>query len=228
MNAIIFGPEPPKIGFTQLPSGGITFRVENKRTIHFINSQENITWKDLLPDIELFEWYQSTPGKLDAVFDNLVKEFVGLTGSEIEHKFFDDYVGACRIAVQESIGETSVWNLPALIPQVWVNWIAYDSKDHTRAQRAQREPFRIDFMMKDSEIDKDFIIFEIDGASHFGGYSSEPQVSMMAYTEHLRKDRWLRQQGWQVIRTSNLEVQEYTVFNDFFHELTGKYICMPW
>jgi len=45
-----------------------------------------------------------------------------------------------------------------------------------------------------------------------------------AYTQHIKKDRWLRKQGWKVYRITNKEIEEYESFDNFFYELLGKYI----
>jgi len=34
-----------------------------------------------------------------------------------------------------------------MIPQAWVNWIHYDSKDKERAEKVEREAFRVDFLI---------------------------------------------------------------------------------
>ena len=58
------------------------------------------------------------------------------------------------------------------------------------------------------------IIIAIDGASHFSEIFDIDQKtgrlklegSMEKYTEHLKKDRWLRREGYEVWRFSDLEV----------------------
>ncbi|MCB9420847.1 MAG: DUF559 domain-containing protein [Ardenticatenaceae bacterium] len=215
MKVIIYGKERPKIGFTQSPEGSITFSIENDTKIQFESEVDDITWLDMFRA----EWklYDKSESKQVEIFDQFIQEIANLTTTSSERKFFLGYVQECKVSSDEQ--NISIWNYPALIPQAWVNWIHYDPKDEDRAKRAQKEPFRVDFMLKDSDLCPDFVIFEIDGSSHFG--------SMEGYTEHLRKDRWLRKQGWKVIRVSNLEVDQYISFNLFFAELTGKYVSLP-
>jgi len=58
------------------------------------------------------------------------------------------------------------------------------------------------------------IVIEVDGSSHFSEILDiDPQSdrikfepSLEKYTEHLKKDRWLRKQGWEVWRFSDLEL----------------------
>ncbi len=105
----------------------------------------------------------------------------------------------------------ALWQ-PALIPQTRVNWLHYSPHDPKRAQRAKLEPFWVDFTLY---WEHRKIIIEIDGSSHFseifdidgtGRIRYEP--SMGKYTEHLRKDRWLRSKGWEVWRFSEDEMLE--------------------
>lgn len=174
-------------------------------------------------------------------FELLADHLAGMTQSKYEEKFLEMYVSYCldRAAPRRSrvnwpngslqipddleIGREEwlkrpdmahLWQLPALIPQVWVNWIHYDPKDRERAERVQEEPFRVDFLYVDDSLHDSPVIIEIDGMTHFGAYGVNQageeyfEPSMEEYTRHLRKDRWLRAQGWHVVRISNLEVEE--------------------
>lgn len=179
MNVIVYGPDKPKIGFQQAPDGSITFKIENDLIIEFEPKQEIITWKDLFPRPYLL--HSKNKDEQEEIFKNFINDkVIGLVGSSSERKFFMDYVKSCIADVYYG----GIWDKPALIPQVWVNWIHYDPKDADRAERAQKEPFRVDFMLKDNDINSNLIIFEVDGSSHFANEE--------AYTKHLQKDRWLR------------------------------------
>lgn len=123
------------------------------------------------------------------------KDILPLVQTKSENRFFRFYERLCR---DQSDTYEDLWHQPALIPQVWVNWIHYDSKSKERAERAQKEAFRVDFLLRTNDTGE-FVVIEIDGSSHFGGQSfvgSSGQVmfeaSMDAYTRHLRKDRFVR------------------------------------
>ncbi len=79
--------------------------------------------------------------------------------------------------------------------------------------------------MKDNRLHQNLIIIEIDGASHYSNGIDKP--SMEVYTEHLRKDRWLRNQGWAIYRVSN-NVKHNDKVNEseieFMLYLTGTFI----
>ena len=141
-------------------------------------------------------------------YKEMLNELRELLATDAERKFFDLYVEMCSEEYED------LRDAPALIPQVWVNWIHYDPKSRERAERVQSEAFRVDFVLRTNETGG-FVVIEIDGSSHFGGRSFISdngkltfEASMEAYTKHLRKDRWLRKQGWRVIRLSNAEVEE--------------------
>ncbi len=225
MNFLIYGNDRPKIGFVQKPDGGISFKIENDLKLRFKPDQYTISWKDAYPYSYRFGnmFGSPTEDKHDRdVFDSFTGELAELAGSEVERAFFDEYASACWSNYDEP------WSAPALIPQVWVNWIHYDPQDKKRAERAQREPFRVDFVMKDGRVARHPIIIEIDGASHFGHYSVDQvgktvlNASMNSYTEHLRKDRWLRKNGWQVYRVSSQEVEEAKSISKLFQDLFSR------
>ena len=162
------------------------------------------------------------------LFEDLYYHLEGMVGSPYEAKLLRLYVEE-RFSMAGPLEEllnldherddseyrmNVVWNSPALIPQVWVNWIHHDPEDKERAQTRQQEPFRVDFLLVDDRLSEQPTIIEVDGMTHFGYWGTneagEPsfEPSLEDYTEHLRKDRWLRNQGWNVVRISNQEVEE--------------------
>jgi very-short-patch-repair endonuclease len=175
----------------------------------------------------------------------LVNHLLDMAGSEYERAFFQMFVNhsvyrATPLGTDREKSEDpptpnmkSLWNETALIPQVWVNWIHYDSKSKERADRLKEEPFRVDFLLIDESIHKSPVIFEIDGMSHFGDWKTNQvgekvfDPSLEEYTRHLRKDRWLRNHGWHVVRISNREVEKFegrvdnTGFRDLLKGLVG-------
>lgn len=208
MKTIVFGPEIPRISFRQSPDGSISFNIENEFKINLIKKeQKNINWRDLLDlsNYELIRKILSFHDPDEVKFQKLTDAFFQLTDTEAEKIFFSNYVADCKA--------NDLLDTPALIPQVWVNWLHYDSKDLTRAERARKEPFRVDFVIKDENVSEDLAVVEIDGSSHFS--------SMDVYTQHVRKDRWLRSQGWKVYRITNQEIEECEDFTHFFYEIFG-------
>ncbi|MCS3708097.1 very-short-patch-repair endonuclease [Salinibacter ruber] len=153
------------------------------------------------------------------LFRALIKHLSKLLQSEPERKFLRLYSKHCVEQAEYSTFEESsglnpvdLWNQTALIPQAWVNWIDNGS---TRSERSDFEPFRIDFLLSpDDTVSPNLSVVEIDGVGHFArselDTAGEKQYTpaMDKYTEHVRKDRWLRKQGYDVVRFSTQEVRE--------------------
>lgn len=156
-----------------------------------------------------------------------MKECLGrLCQSKGERSFLEAYFTFCETDnLSRKRKGHDLGRCPALIPQVWLNWIHYDPRNKERAARTKREPFRVDFVMLDKGRK---LVFEIDGQSHFSELVDVDQssglisweASMAKYTEHLKKDRWLRSHGWEVWRFSDLEVfNEQSDFREEFESI---------
>lgn len=122
--------------------------------------------------------------------------------------------------------------LPALIPHVYVNW-NFSKKEREKIEK----PFIVDFIFKSSAFGtNEIVVVEIDGLSHYNIYDSERkknELSEDVYAEHLKKDRWLRKQGFKVFRIGNSEIKTITsspekdkldIFHDFFTEVFGEIV----
>jgi len=154
----------------------------------------------------------------------LLRESLGrLCQTKGEHAFLEAYFAFCETdSLSQKRNGYGLCSCPALIPQVWLNWIYYDPRNKERAARTKREPFRVDFVMSDKGRK---LVFEIDGESHFSELVDVDQssgrikldASMATYTEHLKKDRWLRSHGWEVWRFSDLEAcdEQYDFRKEF-------------
>lgn len=240
MNIVLYGPTPPKINFTQSPEKGVMFEISNSHQIMLKPGQRELVWDDIIGQgTEVFGYaidhgwdYHNPPPQEEEnkIFREATKcllqdKLLNLIEAETEKKFFSYYLELCYCDnVSYLPYKKELRSYPALIPQVWVNWIHYDPKDDERAKKAQKQPFRVDFLMMASKLGAVPVVFEIDGPSHFGAFDTQPQVAIDKYTAHLQKDRWLRKQGWNVVRVSNAEVQECMTLNDFrefFSDISG-------
>lgn len=241
MDVLIYGPDRPKLGLEQSPDGKTSIRVENEHTYQTSRLPPTVTFAHLftryLPSFSRSSHLDQE--EIEDMEERKFREFagnlMGMVGSKAEEKFFKLYIRYIQeVEVQYELADFEMgynpWTHPALIPQVWVNWRHYDSEDSERAELAKEEPFRVDFVVKDagSELGEGFTVIEIDGASHFGYYELDPagnpvlESSMSAYTEHLKKDRWLRRKGWDVVRISSQEVEQLddeTDFQTFYNEV---------
>lgn len=231
MEILIFGPNKPEIGFWFNPTGefgGLKIHDKNNFVLNFEGRAETITWRTLMArtnppivgtgtrevfDVEFFDFLIDSVNHWDDAWRRLKDRLLQMPQTKGEKAFLSAYLDLCekRSGDQEPRPAREIADMPAIIPQAWLYWTPYDPRDKERARKAKERPFRVDFVMfcRNSRF-----VIEIDGASHFaeimdidpssGRIHTEP--SLTKYTEHLKKDRWLRRHGWDVWRFSDEEV----------------------
>ena len=203
MDFVIFGnSKSPDLSFSVEPRRGGAFSITSTTNYIMYGGNEedthSIDWWYLFnctgPELGPLTCYPDWSKARSFLQDSLG----AIAATKSEKAFLDEYL---RLSSEE---------YPALIPQTWVNWLHYSPQDPQRAIRAKNEPFRADFTMY---WEHRKIIVEIDGSSHFseifdvdGTGRIRYEASMNKYTEHLRKDRWLRSKGWEVWRFSESEI----------------------
>jgi hypothetical protein len=93
---------------------------------------------------------------------------------------------------------------PALIPQVWLNWVS-GAPDQLH-RRIDTSPSRVDFVAYHNH---DRHIVEIDGPTHWAQHDGRGYVpDEKAYRRTLVLQRSLRKEGWCITPIARLEVQE--------------------
>lgn len=107
--------------------------------------------------------------------------------------------------IQESL------TAPALIPQVWLNYTYDSSQPPTEETDELRNmPKRVDFLfIRQNKMH----IIEIDDPSHYAIYDESKkryEVSEEKYTNNLKTERVLREQGFEIHRLSNWEILNAT------------------
>lgn len=109
---------------------------------------------------------------------------------------------------------------PALIPQVWLNFIWDKSLGVFDPERGylDENPSRVDFIML---TDQQKHVIEIDDPGHYATFrEGKYTVNEEQYTKNLRIDRRLKWDGWIVHRFSRWEVR--SAFNiDYFMAVLG-------
>jgi len=228
MENLIFGPDFPQVSFSLSPNERTGFSVASKNNWVFSNRRmlKTVTWFYLnawtTPELVDRKQVADADGYVydfySGNWDLLKKALLLLPGSAAEKSFLTQYFEICEKKGQYEkpdnfeLSRCITMAMPALIPQVWINWLYWDPKDKSRAEEAQKVPNRLDFVMF---YQSRKIAIEIDGTSHFSDILdlSEKDVirfepSLKKYTEHLKKDRWLRREKWDLWRFSNLEVED--------------------
>lgn len=229
MEILIFGNQTfPDISFTMNPQSGLEISCKNNYVVWYGGIEGTVSWKDLMerthPNLAGWPPMKMDPRVRRCSMATLASEWpqtkncLGqMVQSKGERAFLEGYFSNSEYfldsqghddATDDEI-TVEMLSRPALIPQAWLNWI--HPVDEERAARTKKEPFRVDFVIF-SQGRK--LVIEIDGTSHFSeildidnhtGQIREA-VSLRKYSEHLKKDRWLRSQGWEVWRFSNEEV----------------------
>lgn len=261
MDFLIFGPEEPKLVFEQDPQRGAVIRCDNRYMLRY-SPEEPITWTQVARSPGLGRTAGQTA---ESEWHSIIERLKGLRQTDAEKVFLT------KIAEAQEIWEFNVYQMetelplkleeweakdreqlfkilletPAVIPQVWVNFIHYDPHDRKRAEKSHLMPFRVNFLRQGkTPEDATFknIIVEIDDLWHIADIeknvdeflkSPEVKPSLEKFTEHLRKDRWLRRQGWEVCRFSTLEVEKEDCTYLFFemqnlHRLGGEASYFPY
>ena len=131
----------------------------------------------------------------------------------------DAWPRAARATMLRRLSREQQLNYPALIPEVWLNYIGYE-KTVEDVEHLRENPQRVDFVML---AEGKRCVIEIDGPSHYADYTPSEgyTVSEERYTKNLRVERSLRRQGWDIYRFSNLEVLRAADNDDTFRQLVA-------
>ncbi|MBX9259132.1 DUF559 domain-containing protein [Desmonostoc muscorum CCALA 125] len=227
-------------GFKIHADGSIDIRLSGVNCFDIEKETLTITWLDLFNSklhelCNITEIYQVTiledPDPL-TIFEKYVDRLWDMLknycnpNSNAEKDFFELY---CQLCCKS---EDHAAFVPALIPHVYINW------DSCRPKRDRsEEPYIVDFVFKSPQFEtNNLVIVEIDGYSHYATYNNNNSnycLSEDKYAEHLKKDRWLRKQGFKVFRIGNSEIKKITnlpekdrlkEFYFFFIEIFGDII----
>jgi hypothetical protein len=108
---------------------------------------------------------------------------------------------------------------PALIPQVWLNWLHASSEDDLKI--LDEYPSRVDFV---AFWRGERHLIEIDGPSHYATYDEVAHtysVDERAYARNLKIARSLQRDGWTLTRIARIEIKD--VMEDEDAALWGMY-----
>ncbi len=226
MKIIIYGSQKfPDISFENNPKTGLKISTKNAGYFNY-EGLNGISWEDFFCRHGNY-FTRKIPASSrfnKGVVQILKEELLKHTETKAERFFFEGYYDICEFALWSGKRNQArkILAMPALIPQVWVNWLHYDAADKERADQIKNLPLRVDFLMY---WENRWIIIEFDGVSHFSDIvdiapsgNIRLEGSMEKYTQHLRKDRWLRQQGYEVWRFSDLEIDEIEKDIEFFEK----------
>jgi very-short-patch-repair endonuclease len=230
-------------GFQIHADGSLDLRLSSVNIFAIERDDEGIRWIDLfnsqlhnlLDSQERLEASLVRDHNPFATFDKYTNRFWNSLQqycnpkSHAEQDFFALY---CNLCFRDN-GPDAL--LPALIPHVYINWYSTQEK-----RRTNEEPYIVDFVFKSPVFGTNsLVVVEIDGPSpHYASYDPNRKqytVDETIYAKHLKKDRWLRKQGFKVFRIGNSEIRSITSlpeedrlkeFHFFFREVFGEIISI--
>jgi hypothetical protein len=164
---------------------------------------EGLTWR------ELVRWWMSHTGQSDErqSAPELYRRLRQSLESPPERLLFE--VFSRRLADGQ-------WDVPALIPQVYLHYSPYMKGELAPDAELPRQ--RMDFLMLPS--DRQRIVIEVDGKQHYADPSGTASPSR--YAKMVREDRSIRLAGYEVYRFGGAELMAPKgdrVVTDFFDRL---------
>ena len=163
---------------------------------------------------DLVDWWTEMTGdppRSRAGEESLYRRLIASLGSEAEKVLFRSYYGSYRSA--------HGWDLPALLPQVYLHYDPYTAKMRRDMKVLARQ--RMDFLLLFSPQER--VVLEVDGKQH---YSQDGRPSPRLYAEMAAADRELRLLGYEVFRFGGHELSgsgNKAILRRFFDQLLMKH-----
>ncbi|MEV7683189.1 hypothetical protein AB0O64_32305 [Streptomyces sp. NPDC088341] len=212
------------------PKPQIVLRDAVSNEVEIVRNAENcLVYKDPLPLQgltwrQMVTWWQThhmpdaeEPEAADALYRRLYRSLDSLPEQTVLRTYCARYA------------EPDGFDLPALIPQVYLHYDPYTRKSGEHSGALHRE--RMDFLLLAP--DRSRIVIEVDGAHHYGiknptgadgrtTYTASPRL----YSEMVAEDRRLRLAGYEIYRFGGWELTRPDsphIVSDFFTELLTRH-----
>ncbi|MFE6481769.1 hypothetical protein ACFVGN_02320 [Streptomyces sp. NPDC057757] len=181
-------------------------------------SAQGLTWRQIVT------WWTTNhmtsvdePAAADALYRRLYRSLDSLPEQTLLRTYCARYA------------EPDGFDLPALIPQVYLHYDPYTRKSAECTGALYRQ--RMDFLLLAP--DRSRIVIEVDGAHHYGTKNEADESGCVAYTasprlysEMVAEDRRLRLAGYEIYRFGGWELtrpDSPQVIADFFTELLDRH-----
>jgi very-short-patch-repair endonuclease len=175
-------------------------------------SESGLSWRDLTA------WWASLRGSggseretAISLYHRLLESMTDQTAEQLFFKTFADVYG-----------RPDGFDLPALIPQVYLHYDPYTRDERGRAGPLVRQ--RMDFLLLFPHRQR--IVIEIDGRQHYADGNGYANTSR--YAEMVREDRALRLAGYEVYRFGGKELEDEQAGRElvrrFCESLLEKYL----
>lgn len=189
-NLIFASPVKPDIRFRDAIDNDIEI-VENADSVLVYDrpiGADGIRWRDLQTWWKEAHQLQSDDEAKSALYKRLRKSL--LSNSPPQLLLYDLY---------HEIFSTSVQDLPALLPEIWLHW---DPKTVQMRGADALLRFRMDFLLLLPRGQR--VVLEVDGMQH---YANNGRPDPSAYASNMRADRDLKLSGYEVFRFGGAELQ---------------------
>lgn len=184
MDFLIFGFEKPKLNFRQDLERGTVIWCDNEYVLDY-DANKPIKWRDIkYKQSEMREIDRIPLPELSVSFEqewhDVIKELKGLCQTNVERIFLEKIARAQENRMppppNEELKERTyevLLNRPALIPQVWVNWIHWDPKDKERAKKSHCWGVCRFSTLEVEKENCDYLYFEMQGEAESLGVSPD-------------------------------------------------------
>ncbi|WP_156325339.1 hypothetical protein [Nonomuraea sp. SBT364] len=149
-----------------------------------------LTWRDLVA-----WWAEKTDRPADDIETaaSLFRRLSASLASPAEERLFNAYGYLYRMS--------GGWDLPALIPQVYLHYTPYTQKWIQQLGQGKAIRQRMDFLLLLPHQAR--VVIEVDGAHH---YSKDGRANTHLYAEMVSEDRRLRLAGYDLYRFGGAEL----------------------
>jgi hypothetical protein len=169
-------------------------------------NEHGLSWRDLV------KWWAAQHGPGGTERDHAVALYHRLTKSMPEPS------SSCELLLfttfAQVYGHPDGFDLPALIPQVYLHYDPYTQRERAAPGPLVRQ--RMDFLLLLPNRQR--VVIEVDGRQHYA--DEDGRANTERYAEMVREDRSLRLTGYDVYRFGGKELQEEQAGSQLVHQFT--------
>ena len=167
-------------------------------------SEHGLSWRDLV------KWWATRYGSGGTERDHGVALYHRLAKSMLEP--------SCELLLfatfAQVYGRADGFDLPALIPQVYLHYDPYTQRERAAPGPLARQ--RMDFLLLLPNRQR--VVIEVDGRQHYA--DKDGQANTQRYAEMVREDRSLRLAGYDIYRFGGKELKDEQAGSELVRQFT--------